>query len=111
MAINGTGFFVVQKPDNFADGRPSFSGVEIYSRRGDFQLDQSGYLVNGAGYYLMGIPVDPTTGNLAGSVPEMLQFQNGFLPAQQTTEINYRANLSSYPKTIDSDPPCRVRNC
>ena len=104
MAINGTGFFVVQKADSYADGRPSFSGVENYSRRGDFQLDQSGYLVNGSGYYLMGIPVDPTTGNLAGSVPEMLQFQNGFLPAQQTSEINYRANLASYPKTIDSDP-------
>lgn len=104
MAINGTGFFVVQKADSYADGRPSFSGVENYSRRGDFQLDQSGYLVNGSGYYLMGIPVDPTTGNLAGSVPEMLQFENGFLPAQQTSEINYRANLASYPKTIDSDP-------
>ena len=104
MAINGTGFFVVQKADSYADGRPSFSGVENYSRRGDFQLDQSGYLVNGSGYYLMGIPVDPTTGNLAGSVPEMLQFQNGFLPAQQTSEINYRANLASYPKTIDADP-------
>lgn len=104
MAINGTGFFVVQKADSYADGRPSFSGVENYSRRGDFQLDQSGYLVNGAGYYLMGIPVDSTTGNLAGSVPQMLQFENGFLPAQQTSEINYRANLASYPKTIDSDP-------
>ena len=104
MAINGTGFFVVQKADTYADGRPSFSGVENYSRRGDFQLDQSGYLVNGAGYYLMGIPVDSTTGNLAGSVPQMLQFENGFLPAQQTSEINYRANLASYPKTIDSDP-------
>jgi flagellar hook protein FlgE len=104
MAINGAGFFVVQKADNFADGRPTFVGVDNYTRRGDFQLDQSGYLVNGSGYYLMGIPVDPSTGNLAGSVPEMLQFQNGFLPAQPTSEINYRANLASYPKTINSDP-------
>jgi flagellar hook protein FlgE len=104
MAINGAGFFVVQKADNFADGRPTFAGVDNYTRRGDFQLDQSGYLVNGAGYYLMGIPVDPSTGNLAGSVPQMLQFQNGFLPAQPTSEINYRANLASYPKTVNSDP-------
>ncbi|MCF8477595.1 MAG: flagellar hook-basal body complex protein [Pseudolabrys sp.] len=103
MAINGTGFFVVEKADSYADGRPSFSGVDQYTRRGDFQLDQNGYLVNGAGYYLMGIPIDSTTGNLAGSVPEMLQFENGFLPAQATSEINYRANLSSYPKTVDSD--------
>ena len=60
--------------------------------------------INGAGYYLMGIPVDSTTGNLTGSVPTMLQFQNGFLPAQQTSEIDYRANLASYPKTVDADP-------
>lgn len=104
MAINGAGFFVVEKPASFSDGRPTFSGVDNYTRRGDFGLDQNGYLVNGAGYYLMGIPVDSTTGNLTGSVPTMLQFQNGFLPAQQTSEIDYRANLASYPKTVDSDP-------
>ena len=104
MAINGVGFFVVEKPQSFSDGRPTFSGVDNYTRRGDFGLDQNGYLVNGAGYYLMGIPVDSTTGNLTGSVPTMLQFQNGFLPAQQTSEIDYRANLASYPKTVDSDP-------
>jgi flagellar hook protein FlgE len=103
MAINGGGFFVVQKPESFADGRPNFSGVDLYTRRGDFTLDQNGYLVNGAGYYLMGIPVDATTGNLAGSVPEMLQFQNGFLPATATTELNYRANLPAYPKTVNAD--------
>ena len=57
--------------------------------------------MNGAGYYLMGIPVDATTGNLVGSVPQILQFQNGFLPAQETTVIDYRANLASYPLTTD----------
>src|SRR5665647_1025981 len=99
MAINGAGFFVVEKPQSFSDGRPTFSGVDNYTRRGDFGLDQNGYLVNGAGYYLMGIPVDSTTGNLTGSVPQVLQFQNGFLPAQSTTVIDYRANLASYPLT------------
>ncbi len=107
MAINGDGFFVVQKPDNFVDNNPVFAGVENYTRRGDFQVDKNGYLVNGAGYYLMGIPVDSTTGNLVGSVPQLLQFQNDFLPAQATTQIDYRANLSRIPKTAnyDSDVP------
>ena len=63
MAINGNGFFAVQKPGNFTDGTPVFDGVDRYTRRGDFQLDKSGYLVNGAGYYLQGVPIDPTTGN------------------------------------------------
>jgi flagellar hook protein FlgE len=101
MAINGQGFFVVQKPASFVDNRPSFTGIDNYSRRGDFALDKSGYLVNGAGYYLMGIPIDATTGNLTGSVPQMLQFQNGFLPAQATTTVEYKANLASYPLTQD----------
>jgi flagellar hook protein FlgE len=101
MAINGQGFFVVQKPNNFVDNQPAFSGAELYSRRGDFQVDQNGYLVNGAGYYLEGIPIDATTGNPSGSVPQVLQFQNGFLPAQATTNIDYRANLARTPQTTD----------
>ncbi|MEA2875928.1 MAG: flagellar hook protein FlgE, partial [Hyphomicrobiales bacterium] len=103
MAINGDGFFVVQKPEGFVDGRPTFGGSNLYTRRGDFQTDKDGFLVNGAGYYLMGIPVDSKTGNLAGSVPEMLKFQNDFLPAQQTTQVQYRANLASYPLTPHHD--------
>jgi flagellar hook protein FlgE len=103
MAVNGQGFFVVQKPDSFTDGRPVFGGVDLYTRRGDFQTDKNGYLVNGAGYYLMGIPIDATTGNLVGSVPQLLQFANDFLPAQPTTAIQYRANLASYPLTPGHD--------
>ena len=103
MAINGDGFFVVQKPSNFVDGRPTFDGSDLYTRRGDFQTDKDGFLVNGAGYYLMGIPVDAKTGNLSGSVPQLLKFQNDFLPAQPTTQIQYRANLASYPLTPAHD--------
>ena len=103
MAINGQGFFVVEKPASFADNVPVFDGVDLYTRRGDFSTDKNGYLVNGAGYYLMGIPVDPTTGNLVGSVPQLLQFDSGFLPAQPTTQIQYQANLASYPLTAAHD--------
>ncbi|MGB9367928.1 MAG: flagellar hook-basal body complex protein [Xanthobacteraceae bacterium] len=103
MAINGDGFFVVQKPSSFTDGRPTFDGSDLYTRRGDFQTDKDGFLVNGAGYYLMGIPVDAKTGNLAGSVPQLLKFQNDFLPAQPTTQVQYRANLAAYPATTAHD--------
>ena len=93
----------VQKPAASPTTTPVFDGVDLYTRRGDFQIDKNGYLVNGAGYYLMGIPIDPTTGNLSGSVPQVLQFQNDFLPAQATTRIDYRANLASYPLTTKHD--------
>lgn len=98
MAIKGDGYFVVQKPSGFPDGNPTFVGVDLYTRRGDFELDKNGYLVNGSGYYLKALRVDPTTGNTVGSVPEVLQFTNDFLPSQTTTIINYRANLASLPR-------------
>ena len=105
MAINGAGFFVVEKAGKFRrqPARPSAASISTPAAAIS-RLDQNGYLVNGAGYYLMGIPIDSTTGNLAGSVPQILQFQNGFLPAQATTEIDYRANLPSYPQTTDATP-------
>ncbi|PZA09295.1 flagellar biosynthesis protein FlgE [Rhodopseudomonas palustris] len=99
MAINGDGFFVVQKPASFTDNNPIFGGVNNFTRRGDFSLDKNGYLVNGAGYYLQGVPIDPTTGNPSGSVPQILKFQNDFLPSQKTTKVDYRANLANYPLT------------
>lgn len=103
MAINGAGFFVVQKPGSFADNQPVFNGVDNYTRRGDFALDKNGYLVNGAGYYVEGVPIDPSTGNMTGSVPQVLKFANDFLPAVPTSVVNYRANLASYPLTSKSD--------
>jgi flagellar hook protein FlgE len=103
MAINGDGFFAVQKPGSFSDNSPIFTGVNNYTRRGDFSLDKNGYLVNGAGYYLEGVPIDATTGNPSGGAPQILKFQNDFLPSQATTKISYRANLASYPLTTKHD--------
>jgi flagellar hook protein FlgE len=97
MAINGDGWFVVAKPTGEVDNQPTFSGVDDYTRAGDFQLNSSGNLVNSAGYYLQGIPIDAATGNPVGSSPEVLQFNNDFIPAQATTAIQYQANLPSSP--------------
>jgi flagellar hook protein FlgE len=99
MAINGDGFFSVQKPTSVTDNVPVFEGVTDYTRRGDFQVNANGNLVNGAGYYLMGVTVDAKTGNPTGNVPQVLQFQNNFIPAQATTAITYAANLPTTPKT------------
>jgi flagellar hook protein FlgE len=104
MAISGNGFFVVEKPTSFTGSTPTFGGTELYSRRGDFKTDSNGYLVNGAGYYLKGIPLDPTTGNPVGSVPQLLQFTNSVIPAQATTSVQYQLNLPSSPKTPNTDP-------
>jgi flagellar hook protein FlgE len=102
MAINGDGFFSVQKPSSVVDNAPVFNGVTDYTRRGDFQVNANGNLVNGAGYYLMGVAVDPKTGNPLGNVPQVLQFQNNFVPAQPTSAIQYAANLPTQPQTQSS---------
>ncbi|MFO1109834.1 MAG: flagellar hook-basal body complex protein [Bradyrhizobium sp.] len=102
MAISGAGFFNVQKPVGVVDNVPVFNGVTNYTRRGDFQLNANGNLVNGAGYYLLGVTVDPKTGNPIGNVPQVLQFQNNFIPAQATTKITYAANLPTKPATVAS---------
>src|ERR1700684_3694129 len=102
IAINGDGFFNVQQPSGTTDNVPTFSGVTDYTRRGDFQVNANGNLVNGAGYYLMGVPVDPKTGNPLGNVPQVLQFQNNFVPAQATTSIQYALNLPTTPSTTAS---------
>ena len=99
MAINGNGFFVVEPRIGQSDGVAVFGGASYYTRRGDFELDKSGYLVNGAGYFLKGLPIDTATGNISGSVPQVLRLSNAFLPAQQSTRVNYELNLPQLPKT------------
>ncbi|HEU5019073.1 MAG TPA: flagellar hook-basal body complex protein [Pseudolabrys sp.] len=104
MAINGDGFFAVKQPTGTSGGKPLFANGDLYTRRGDFQMDQNGYLVNGAGYYLEGIPINLQTGNPTGSALAPIQFNNAFLPATATTTITYGANLPSYPQTSLSSP-------
>jgi flagellar hook protein FlgE len=99
MAISGDGYFTVQAPTAYNGTTAIFGGVNSYTRRGDFQLNSQGYLVNGSGYYLEGIPIDPTTGNPVGNVAAPLQFQNNFLPASATTKVDYGINLPTVPQT------------
>ncbi|MGV8854090.1 MAG: flagellar hook protein FlgE [Devosia sp.] len=99
IALNSNGFFVVEPKVGQSDGNSVFAGTNFYTRRGDFEIDKDGLLVNGAGYYLKGLPIDTTTGNISGSVPEVIRLSNAFLPAQKTNRINYQANLPQLPKT------------
>lgn len=103
MAINGDGYFVIAKPSGTSDRNVIFDGTNLFTRRGDFEVDPNGYLVNGSGYYLMGFETDRATGNAVGNVPEVIQIKSDFLPAVKTTTINYKANLADYPLTGNSD--------
>lgn len=97
MALNGEGYFVVATSNATADGQPIFSGTDYYTRRGDFELNKEGFLVNKAGYYLKLLPIDRNTGNVSGSVPEVMPLNNDILPARATDVVTYRANLPKSP--------------
>jgi flagellar hook protein FlgE len=99
VAINGQGWFVVRERTGYAGGVPTFGGIDVYTRRGDFERDNSGYLVNGAGYYLKGIPLDPTTGALQGSNPQLIRITESNVPPKATVAIDYGATLPSEPET------------
>ncbi len=98
IALNTGGFFVVEPKVGQSDGNSVFAGSNYFTRRGDFEIDKDGLLVNGAGYYLKGLPIDPATGNISGSVPEVIRLSNAFLPANVTRTVNYQANLPQMPK-------------
>lgn len=98
-AINGDGFFVVDQRLNGVGTNTQFSNSNIYTRRGDFDFDANGYLVNGAGYYLKGLKIDTVTGSLIGTQPEVLRITKEQFPAKATTSIEYRANIPAFPGT------------
>ena len=103
IAINGDGYFIIAEQTDTADGNPVFGSVDLYTRVGDFEVDRNGFLVNSSGYFLKGIAVNAQTGNLAGTLPEVIQISNEKLPAQATTTIDYRANVPTNPKTSTAD--------
>ncbi len=95
MAIAGDGYFQVQAKAGESDGATVLTGANVYTRQGDFTMSKEGYLVNSAGYYLTGIPVDSITGNITGSVSQPIKVDTGLIPAKQSTEIAYYGNLPS----------------
>jgi flagellar hook protein FlgE len=103
IAISGEGFFSVKERTSLVDGSPVFAGASAYTRRGDFEISNNGYLVNGAGFYLQGYPIDPTTGSASGSALQILKITNDNLPAKASTQLQYRGNLPAYPQTNISD--------
>jgi flagellar hook protein FlgE len=80
MAINGDGFFIVAKSDGGTGSNINFQGTSNYTRRGDFDFDSNGYLVNGSGYYLKGLQYDLVTGAPIGTQEQVIKVNNNQLP-------------------------------
>ena len=85
LALDGDGMFIVEGRD----------GSRMYTRAGQFTLDQDGYLINLAGLRVQGFNADPL-GNVGGGVGD-LQIAGATSPPRATTAITLRGNLSADP--------------
>lgn len=84
LAIQGEGFFMVTPPGGSAP---------LYTRAGQFQIDDQGYVVNPQGMRVLGYGVD-TAGQL-GSATSPLQVPTTALPPSATSTVSLQANLGS----------------
>ena len=98
MAISGQGFFAVSETAGTSSaGVTTFNPQTFYTQAGDFQMNDSAYLVNGAGQYLQGWTVNPQTGVADQSMLAPIQItQTQFNPVP-TSSINLSANLPATP--------------
>ena len=74
MAISGQGFFQLTN-----------NGAVSYSRNGQFQMDQNGFIVNSQGRMLNGYPVNPLTGIIATGSTGPLQLPTAAISPLPTT--------------------------
>ena len=85
VAINGSGFFEVQKPD----------GSMAYTRAGMFKLDNEGNIITNSGAALMGYPTDGDGVRTAFESQPLTLPTGGPIPARQSTAITAEFNLDA----------------
>lgn len=95
LAISGGGMFGVSRQASLDTntGLPIFDNRPFYTRAGDFQLDRNGYLVNSAGYFLNGWPVNPNTLVVDRSQVVPIRVTERVGAPVATTEASLSANL------------------
>ncbi len=95
LAVSGQGFFVTNSTQ---------TGTDItYTRAGQFQIDNAGFVTNSAGAFLQAFPVDAngnvTSTSLNTTVPIQLPASTG--APQATTEIEVGLNLDATSTPLD----------
>jgi flagellar hook protein FlgE len=107
LAVNGNGFFIVKGPPaNVGATSDTFNSVDYYTRRGDFTVNNQGYLVNGAGYYLQGYPTG-VNGNQTSSTLSPIQVPEAQSVPAATQNMTLVANLPAQ-STFGLDTPAQI---
>lgn len=111
LAIAGNGFFKVKNVPNTTDTSGQ-DKVVYYTRKGDFNLDASGNLVNSSGYYLCGTPYNLDTGLLDATATGNAPINVGNITgvSRATSRYTIGANLPAaeanvvYGSNVTTDP-------
>jgi flagellar hook protein FlgE len=86
ISINGNGFFRLQNA----------TGGDFYSRNGQFQLNNEGFIVSPTGLYLTGYPAGADGQiNINVPQPEPLQIPFGLAAAKATNAVTLGMNLNA----------------
>ncbi|MBC7635499.1 MAG: flagellar hook protein FlgE [Acetobacteraceae bacterium] len=99
MAIAGQGFFPISLLNGGQVGTVNFSPQQYYTRAGDFTMDKSGFLVNGAGGYLNGWPINPQSGQINRTTLAPIQVTQSVYNPVATSIVDMAANLPATPAT------------
>jgi flagellar hook protein FlgE len=83
VAISGNGFFRMEQ-----------NGAVSYSRNGEFQIDNAGFIVNASGYNLTGYVAD-ANGTILPSQPVPLRISTTDVAPTPTSEFETVLNLDS----------------
>jgi flagellar hook protein FlgE len=97
MAIAGQGFFAVSQATGQVNNVPTFNPQQFYTRAGDFSMNSTGYLVNGAGQYLNGWSVNPSTNVVNQNALVPIQVNQSTYNPVATTDVTLSANLPATP--------------
>ncbi|MGD9536949.1 MAG: flagellar hook protein FlgE [Alphaproteobacteria bacterium] len=93
IAISGNGFFVV-------NSAPSSNGDVLYTRAGSFHPDELGNLVNTAGVYLQGWPLD-SEGRLPGQPGNINTTSSADLSSLQTINVSNVNGIAAETTTVE----------
>ncbi len=110
-SISGNGFYAIKRDNGLGSG---ISSQFLYTRNGQFSEDSQGFLVNTAGFYLYGWPLDQNgrlpsnQGDLASLVPVDVAFLGGLTRPTTEAELALMLDSNESNKTLSalsSSPP------
>ena len=107
LAISGNGFFVVNSAAN-----PGECDILAYTRAGDFDIDNNGYLKNTSGFYLQGWSLLPWDGNANATVVNIngINYMKAYYDSQGNTVYIYDIIVEVYEQgAADTGFPADMR--